>query len=35
MRIASITETKHTSSIEDEKNRAIQSLKNRNPESFW
>jgi predicted ATP-dependent endonuclease of OLD family len=34
MRIASITETKHTSSIEDEKNRAIQSLKNRDPESF-
>lgn len=34
MRIASITETKHTSSIEDEKNRAIQSLKNRNSESF-
>ena len=34
MRIASITETKHTSSIEDEKNRAIQNLKNRNPESF-
>lgn len=34
MRIATITETKHTSSIEDEKNRAIQSLKNRNTESF-
>ena len=34
MRIATITETKQTSSIEDEKNRAIQSLKNRNTESF-
>lgn len=34
MRMAAITETKHTSSIEDEKNKAIQSLKNRNPESF-
>lgn len=34
MRIASITETKHTSSIEDEKNIAIQNLKNRNSESF-
>ena len=34
MRMAAITETKQTSSIEDEKNRAIQSLKNRNPESF-
>lgn len=34
MRMASIKETKQTSSIEDEKNKAIQSLKNRNPESF-
>ncbi|HAB44008.1 MAG TPA: AAA family ATPase [Acinetobacter sp.] len=34
MRMASIKETKQTSSIEDEKNKAIQSLKNRNSESF-
>jgi len=34
MRMAEITETKQTSSIEDEKNKAIQSLKNRNTESF-
>lgn len=34
MRMASITETKQTSSIEYEKNQAIQSIKNRNSESF-
>ncbi|HCU0824062.1 TPA: ATP-binding protein [Acinetobacter baumannii] len=34
MRMAEIIETKQTSSIEDEKNKAIQSLKSTNPESF-